>query len=448
MSKIKTRFAPSPTGYLHIGGARTALFAWLYAKSNQGECLLRIEDTDKARSKEEYTEEIINSFKWLGITFDQETIFQSHNAERYKEMVDKLIANGSAYVCKGDDIEEDKKSRDLNLVKAEDMVVRFKMPEQGSTSFTDLVKGEIQVSNDQLEDFIIERSDGSATYNFCVVVDDMDSEITHVIRGDDHVNNTFKQINVFKAFNENVPTYGHVPMILGEDGKRLSKRHGALGVGEYSAQGILPEALKNYLLRLGWAKGDQEIFDHQAMEETFLDGTLNQSPATFSMDKLLWFNKHYLDSMSDEQLTNKISIKEFDGSEYSNNVLMAIRDRCSTLNDFVVHSSYFFDDPEVFEDTLIKKHCKEETHGYLLTFKSYLSELETWDQISIKETIEKTIAELDVGFGKIGLPLRLALTATVNSPSIDLVCEILGKDIVLKRLENFLTMIQSQEKDL
>jgi len=448
MSKIKTRFAPSPTGYLHIGGARTALFAWLYAKSNQGECLLRIEDTDKARSKEEYTEEIINSFKWLGITFDQEIIFQSHNTERYKEMVDKLIANGSAYVCKGDDIEEDKKSRDLNLVKAEDMVVRFKMPEQGSTSFTDLVKGEIQVSNDQLEDFIIERSDGSATYNFCVVVDDMDSEITHVIRGDDHVNNTFKQINVFKAFNENVPTYGHVPMILGEDGKRLSKRHGALGVGEYSAQGILPEALKNYLLRLGWAKGDQEIFDHQAMEETFLDGTLNQSPATFSMDKLLWFNKHYLDSMSDEQLTNKISIKEFDGSEYSNNVLMAIRDRCSTLNDFVVHSSYFFNDPEIFEDTLIKKHCKEETHGYLLTFKSYLSKLETWDQISIKETIEKTIAELDVGFGKIGLPLRLALTATVNSPSIDLVCEILGKDIVLKRLENFLTMIQSQEKDL
>ena len=323
MSKIKTRFAPSPTGYLHIGGARTALFAWLYAKSNQGECLLRIEDTDKARSKEEYTEEIINSFKWLGITFDQETIFQSHNAERYKEMVDKLIENGSAYVCKGDDIEEDKKSRDLNLVKAEGMVVRFKMPEQGSTSFTDLVKGEIQVSNDQLEDFIIERSDGSATYNFCVVVDDMDSEITHVIRGDDHVNNTFKQINVFKAFNENVPTYGHVPMILGEDGKRLSKRHGALGVGEYSAQGILPEALKNYLLRLGWAKGDQEIFDHHEMEETFLEGTLNQSPATFSMDKLLWFNKHYLDSMSDEQLTNKISIKEFDGSEYSNNVLMS-----------------------------------------------------------------------------------------------------------------------------
>ena len=322
------------------------------------------------------------------------------------------------------------------------------MPEQGSTSFTDLVKGEIQVSNDQLEDFIIERSDGSATYNFCVVVDDLDSEITHVIRGDDHVNNTFKQINVFKAFNKDVPTYGHVPMILGEDGKRLSKRHGALGVGEYSSQGILSEALKNYLLRLGWSKGDQEIFDHHEMEETFVEGTLNQSPATFSMDKLLWFNKHYLDSKSEEQLTNAINKKEFDGGDYSNNVLLAIRDRCSTLNDFVIHSSYFFKDPEDYEDALINKHCKEGTHGYLSLLKSYLSELEKWDQISIKEVIEKTVSELDVGFGKIGLPLRLALTATVNSPSIDLVCEILGKDIVLKRLDSFLSMIQSLEKDL
>ena len=448
MSKIRTRFAPSPTGYLHIGGARTALFAWLYAKSRQGECLLRIEDTDKTRSKNEYTEEIINSFKWLGITFDQETIFQSHNAKRYKEMVDRLLENGSAYVCKGDDIEEDKKSRDLNLPRADNTVVRFKMPEQGSTSFTDLVKGEIQVSNDQLEDFIIERSDGSATYNFCVVVDDLDSKITHVIRGDDHVNNTFKQINVFKAFNEDVPTYGHVPMILGEDGKRLSKRHGALGVGEYSSQGILSEALKNYLLRLGWSKGDQEIFDHHEMEEAFIEGTLNQSPATFSMDKLLWFNKHYLDSKSEEQLTNAINKKEFDGGDYSNNVLLAIRDRCSTLNDFVIHSSYFFKDPEEFEDTLINKHCKKGTHGYLSLLKSYLSKLEKWDQISIKEVIDKAVSELDIGFGKIGLPLRLALTATVNSPSIDLVCEILGKDIVLKRLDNFLSMIQSLEKDL
>ena len=299
---MKTRFAPSPTGYLHIGGARTALFAWLYAKSLKGNCLLRIEDTDKERSKEKFTHEIIDSFKWLGVEFDNEIIYQSNNAKRYRAVVDSLLANRSAYVCKGEDIEKDKASRDLNLERDTNTVIRFKMPESGSTVFQDLVKGEIKVSNDQLEDFIIERSDGSATYNFCAVVDDIDSKISHVIRGDDHINNTFKQINVFKALNENIPMYGHVPMILGEDGKRLSKRHGALGVQEYANLGILPEALKNYLLRLGWAKGDLEIFSDEEMINTFQDGVINKSPATFSMDKLLWFNKHYLDQMSTEAL--------------------------------------------------------------------------------------------------------------------------------------------------
>ena len=448
MSKIRTRFAPSPTGYLHIGGARTALFAWLYAKASDGECLLRIEDTDKARSKEEYTEEIIKSFAWLGIHFDKEIVYQSHNSDRYKEMIEFLLENDSAYICKGDDVEEDKKSRNLNLPREENMVVRFKMPQEGTTVFTDLVKGTIEVSNDQLDDFIIERSDGSATYNFCVVVDDIDSEITHVIRGDDHVNNTFKQINVFEAIGANVPTYGHVPMILGEDGKRLSKRHGALGVREYSDEGILPEALKNYFLRLGWAKGDQEIFDHDEMEEAFIKGTLNQSPATFSMDKLLWFNKHYLDSMNVDQLIEAINKEEFDGDEYSTSVLLAIRERCSTLNDFVTLSSYFFEDPKNFDHTLIKKHCKSETYSHLTVLKSHLNELKEWSQISVKQSIDETAAELDVGFGKVGLPLRLALTASVNSPSIDLVCEILGKDNVLRRLDNFLGVIKSQEIDL
>ena len=215
---MKTRFAPSPTGYLHIGGARTALFAWLYAKSHNGDCLLRIEDTDKERSDKKYTEEIIKSFDWLGIQFDQEVVYQSNNANRYREVIDSLLNEGLAYVCKGDDLEEDKNSRDLKLPREENMVIRIKMPEEGSTVLNDIIKGEIQVSNDQLDDFI-ERSDGSATYNFCVVVDDIDSEIAHVIRGDDHVNNTFKQINVFKALNASIPEYGHVPMILGEDGK-------------------------------------------------------------------------------------------------------------------------------------------------------------------------------------------------------------------------------------
>ena len=448
MSKIRTRFAPSPTGYLHIGGARTALFAWLFAKSNNGECSLRIEDTDQERSKEEYTKEIINSFAWLGIEFDGEIVYQSNNSDSYKENVDFLLKNGSAYVCKGNDIEEDKKSRELNLERQTNSVVRFKMPESGKTTFDDLVKGKLEVSNEELEDFIIERSDGSATYNFCVVVDDMNNEITHVIRGDDHVNNTFKQINVFNALNADVPTYGHLPMILGEDGKRLSKRHGALGVRDYQSQGILPEALKNYFLRLGWAKGDQEIFDNEEMVKDFVKGNLNQSPAIFSFDKLLWFNKHYLDSMNKEKLMNYIDSNDFNGSTYAFSVLQAIRERCSTLNDFVTYSSYFFHHPETFEESLVEKHCKKETRGYLSTLRLHLSNLENWNQLSIKEIIDKTVDELNIGFGKVGLPLRLALTSTVTSPSIDLVCEILGKETVLQRLENFIDIIEHQEKNL
>ena len=271
MTNVRTRFAPSPTGYLHIGGARTALFAWLFAKSRQGDCILRIEDTDKERSKDEYTDEIIKSFQWLGINYDEEVIYQSNNFDRYNQAVETLLSNNKAYVCncsperlsalrkeqesKGQNPKYDGKCRDLNLKRSESTVVRFRFPEGGTTKFTDIVKGNIEVENSQLDDFIIESSDGAATYNLCVVIDDIDSNITHVIRGDDHVNNTFKQINVFKSMNEVVPEYGHVPMILGEDGKRLSKRHGALGVGEYSDMGVLPEALTNYLLRLGWSKG-------------------------------------------------------------------------------------------------------------------------------------------------------------------------------------------------
>ena len=445
---MKTRFAPSPTGYLHIGGARTALFAWLFAKSLKGDCLLRIEDTDKERSKAEYTDEIINSFKWLGIEFDEEIVFQSKNAERYSEVVDSLLANDLAYVCKGEDIEKDKMQRDQKLSRDKNTVIRFKMPETGSTTFEDLVKGKIEVSNDQLDDFIIERSDGTATYNFCVVVDDIDSEISHVIRGDDHINNTFKQINVFKALNHAIPKYGHVPMILGEDGKRLSKRHGALGVQEYEQLGILPEALKNYLLRLGWAKGDTEIFSDKEMAACFQDGVMNKSPATFSMDKLLWFNKYYLDQMNTEELIQKINLNHIDNSEYSKIVVNAVRDRCETLNDFSSQTDYFFNEPEVYDQELIKKHCSDSTSDYLNKLKSSLVDEDNWQQSAIKEVIDKIASALEVGFGKIGLPLRLALTASTNSPSIDLVCEILGREETFKRLDSFLLFLNDQEKDL
>lgn len=459
MNIVKTRFAPSPTGYLHIGGARTALFAWLYAKSNQGACILRIEDTDKERSKEEYTKEIIKSFQWLGINFDDEVIYQSNNFDRYNEVINTLIENGSAYVCncskdrlselrkaqesKGQNPKYDGKCRGLNLERSEETVVRFKFPQEGTTKFTDIVKGDIEVKNSELDDFIIERTDGAATYNLCVVVDDIDSNISHVIRGDDHVNNTFKQVNVFSALNKEVPVYGHVPMILGEDGKRLSKRHGALGVGEYAAMGILPDALKNYLLRLGWSKGDAEIFNHQEMEDIFKEGDFNQSPATFSMDKLLWFNKHYLDQLSAEQLIDEIELPEFDKSEYSIAVIETIRERCSSLNDFSLNSFYFFNDPTEYDDQLISKHCNENTSDHMTLLESSMTSLEDWNQVSVKEVIDETVASLSVGFGKIGLPLRLALTGTVNSPSIDIVCSILGKEVTLKRLNYFLNLIKN-----
>ena len=447
MSAIRTRFAPSPTGYLHIGGARTALFAWLFAKSQNGACLLRIEDTDKERSKDEYTKEIIESFKWLGVEFENEVIYQSNNADRYKEIIDQLLDQGSAYICKGEDPETDKEYRDQNLPRDNNTVVRFKMPGEGNTAYADIVKGQIEVANEQLDDFIIERSDGSATYNLCVVVDDLDSNISHVIRGDDHVNNTFKQINVFKALNKNIPTYGHVPMILGEDGKRLSKRHGALGVREYAGLGILPEALKNYLLRLGWSMGDDEIFNGEDMKKNFQLGILNKSPATFSMDKLLWFNKYYLDQMNIDQLIGALSIEEFDGSEYSKSVLNTIRDRCSTLNEFSVNAEYFFKDPTDYDKKLIIKHCKKDTSEHLSTLKKKFEELKNWEQIYIKEVMDKVVADFEIGFGKIGLPLRLALTTSVNSPSIDVVCQLLGKNITLKRIEKFLNRIKDLKID-
>ena len=442
MSKVITRFAPSPTGYLHIGGARTALFAWLYAKSYGGDCLLRIEDTDKERSENKYTHEIIHSFQWLGINFDQDVVYQSHNANRYNEMIDSLLETGGAYICPGNDLEDDKKFREKGLQRDKNTVVRFKMPTEGYTTFNDLVKGELQVLNDQLDDFIIERSDGSATYNFCVVVDDIDSEISHVIRGDDHVNNTFKQINVFKALNAKIPEYGHVPMILGEDGKRLSKRHGALGVGEYAELGILPQALKNYLLRLGWSKGDEEIFTDQEMQEDFKGGTLNQSPATFSMDKLLWFNKHYLDQMTIDELNDLINMPSFDGGVFANTVLELIRERCSSLKDFSTLTDYFFEDPHEFDAALIDKHIKVETFQYLDLLSKRFQEVDEWKSDNIKEAIEIVVKEQSIGFAKIGLPLRLALTATVNSPSIDLICEVLGQDVTQRRLDTFLAKIK------
>jgi len=450
-SSVRTRFAPSPTGLLHIGGARTALFAWLYAKTNSGSCLLRIEDTDKERSKQEFTDEIINSFNWMGVNFDEDIVYQSKNHDRHLKVAKELLKSGKAYVCdcskerldqlrkeqqeQGLNPKYDGKCRDLSLSESDNTVIRFKNPEDGSVIFQDLIKGEIEFRNEEMDDFIIVRSDGAPTYNLCVVVDDLDMQISHVIRGDDHINNTPKQINIFKALKVEPPTYGHVPMILGEDGKRMSKRHGAVGVSEYRDMGILPQAFMNYLARLGWSLGDQEIFTSDELVNNFSSGNLNTAPASFSLDKLTWYNKEYLNAMEFNDLVDLITSEHIKNDQYSKKVIELIRDRCNSLNDFSTESQYFYNKPEVFREEDKNKAIKENTLNLLSSLSERLSDLAEWKSDSIQEEIKVFVEEQEIGFAKIGIPLRLSLTGSLNSPSIDKVCELLGKEEVIERID-------------
>ena len=453
MSKfsVRTRFAPSPTGQLHIGGARTALFAWLYAKSNSGSCLLRIEDTDKERSKQEYTDEIINSFNWMGVNFDEDVVYQSKNHDRHLEVAKELLKNGKAYVCncskerldqlrkeqeeKGENAKYDGKCRNLSISESENTVIRFKNPEEGSVVFKDLIKGQIEFSNEEMDDFIIVRSDGAPTYNLCVVVDDLDMKISHVIRGDDHLNNTPKQINVFDALGIKPPIYGHVPMILGEDGKRMSKRHGAVGVSEYRDMGILPTAFMNYLARLGWSLGDQEIFTSDELLGNFSNGKFNSAPASFSLDKLTWYNKEYLNSMEFKDLQDLITSDNIKNDQYSKDIIELIRDRCNFLNDFSNEADYFFNKPKEFKEEDKAKAVKEDALDLLSSLQDRLIDLTDWKSEIIKEEINAFVNEQEIGFAKIGLPLRLSLTGSLNSPSIDRICELLGKEEVIERVD-------------
>ena len=448
---VRTRFAPSPTGLLHIGGARTALFAWLFAKSNSGSCLLRIEDTDKERSKQEYTDEIINSFNWMGVNFDEDVVYQSKNHDRHLEVAKELLKNGKAYVCncskerldqlrkeqeeRGENAKYDGKCRNLSISESENTVIRFKNPEEGSVVFKDLIKGQIEFSNEEMDDFIIVRSDGAPTYNLCVVVDDLDMKISHVIRGDDHLNNTPKQINVFDALGIKPPIYGHVPMILGEDGKRMSKRHGAVGVSEYRDMGILPTAFMNYLARLGWSFGDQEIFTSDELLENFSNGKFNSAPASFSLDKLTWYNKEYLNSMEFKDLQDLITSDNIKNDQYSKDIIELIRDRCNYLNDFSNEADYFFNKPKEFKEEDKVKAVKEDTLDLLSSLQDRLIDLTDWKSEIIKDEINTFVNEQEIGFAKIGLPLRLSLTGSLNSPSIDRVCELLGKEEVIERVD-------------
>ena len=464
----KTRFAPSPTGYLHVGGARTALFAWLYAKKTNGRFVLRIEDTDRERSTQESIDAILQGMQWLGLDYDEGPFYQTQRMARYQECIEQLLSEGKAYKCycskeRLDALREqqmadkqkpryDGKCREAGE-QAGDYVIRFRNPTEESVVWQDAVKGRIDIANSELDDFIIARSDGTPTYNFTVVVDDWDMGISHVIRGDDHVNNTPRQINMLHALGATIPEYAHVPMILGEDGKRLSKRHGAVSVMAYREQGFLPQALLNYLVRLGWSSGDQEIFSLEEMQAQFTLDHINNSPAAFSLDKLTWLNEHYLrntplSQWQDELIWHYQQIGlTVEPNERLQQIVSALLDRVSTVKQLVEQSRYFFTNFDTFEEKAAKKHLRPVALEPLTILSERFTALDTWDAAALHAAIEQVAAQLDVGMGKVGMPLRVAITGQGMSPGIDITAELLGKATVLARLDQAIAFIKKRQEN-
>ncbi len=466
---VRTRFAPSPTGFLHVGGARTALFSWLYAKRHQGQFILRIEDTDRERSTPESVQAILDGMAWLGLEHDEGPFYQTDRYPRYQEMAQKLLDEGHAYRChcskerlealREAQLEAKEKPRydghcrDKHLPAYETpYVVRFKNPHTGVVSFTDEVYGDIHVNNQELDDLILVRTDGHPTYNFAVVVDDWDMQITHVIRGDDHINNTPRQINLFKALNAPVPVFAHLPMILGDDGKRLSKRHGAVGVMQFRDDGFLPHALLNYLVRLGWSNGDQEIFSVDEMMACFDLKNVSRGVSSFNYDKLHWINQHYQKSDSPVDVAKALAWHfEQQGIDIKQGPaladLVAVQaERSKTLVEMCKISYYFYSDDIEYDEAAVKKHLRPVTLEPLTALHTRLSQVITWDRDSLQGCVNDVSAEFDINMSKIAQPLRVAVTGGSMSPSIDMTLTLLGKRRVLSRLERALGWI-AERKD-
>jgi glutamyl-tRNA synthetase len=455
---VKTRFAPSPTGFLHVGGVRTALFSWLYAKHHHGQFFLRIEDTDHERSTTESVQAILDGMDWLEITSDEAPVYQSDRYARYHEVAEKLLAENKAYrcVCSKERLEDlrekqlankekpryDGHCRDLNLaVTNEPYVIRFKNPTEGLVAFHDLVYGDIQIDNRELDDLILVRSDGHPTYNFAVVIDDWDMAITHVIRGDDHINNTPKQINIFNALEAPIPTFAHLPMILGDDGKRLSKRHGAVSVLQFKEEGYLPHALLNYLVRLGWSSGDQEIFSLKEMVEKFDLKQVSRGSAGFNYEKLQWLNHHYLKEQPVAEvaaalrtLLNERGVEPDNGPALTA-LIPVFADRCKTLVEMVDSTQYLFTDELLYDEDAVKKHLPRDVLPVLQKLTEKLEALQAWDTESIHQSIQELSQECSLGMGKVAQPLRVAVTGGTSSPSIDATLVLLGKERTLMRLK-------------
>jgi len=465
-TQVRTRFAPSPTGYLHIGGVRTALFNWLYARHHQGAFVLRVEDTDQTRSTEESTRAILEAMSWLGLTWDEGPIFQAQRVDIHRQMVQRLVDEGKAYycTCTPEELEEKRKTalaqgrkpkydgtcRERNLPKTANAVVRFRSPDMGVTVVEDLIKGNIVFNNEELDDLIIERSDGYPTYNFAVVVDDAEMGITHVIRGDDHVNNTPRQIQLYEALGYAVPLFGHVPMILGSDKARLSKRHGATSVMAYREMGYLPEALVNYLVRLSWAHGDQEIFTMEELIDLFSLDAVGRSPAVFNPEKLLWLNQYYIKEYPLEKLIDCVcpfwEEMNFDlkDKKFVGHIVSDLKSRSKTLVEMAEAGRFYFEEPVYYDAEAAKKFLTPEIVAHLAAVAGKLPTLADYTKGGIEQFLRDLSEERQTKLKVIAQPLRVALTGKTVSPGIDEVMITLGKDRVNKRLQQALQYVSGK----
>ncbi len=464
---VRTRFAPSPTGYLHIGGARTALYCYLYARRHGGQFILRVEDTDRERSTDEAVQVILDGMAWLELNPDEGPFFQTHRFDRYKEAVQQLLDEDKAYRCYCT-------REELDAMRAEQMknkqkprydgrcrhrsepregvnpVIRFRNPQEGQVVVDDLVRGRVVFNNTELDDLIIARSDGTPTYNFTVVIDDMDMRITHVMRGDDHLNNTPRQMNIFRAFGAEPPQYGHLPMILGPDGAKLSKRHGAVSVLEYREEGYLPEALLNYLVRLGWAHGDQEIFSREQMTALFDIADVNQSASAVNPDKLAWLNQHYIKNGDKARLATILGEHlhkaglDTSGGPALEEVVEVQRERAKTMVEMAAASRFFFEEVSAYEPKAARKNLDAEGRKALLAVHAALSGLESWEPEAIHGAVTETAEKLDVKLGKVAQPIRVAVSGGPVSPPIDQTLALLGKERTLERINSAILWAEQQ----
>ncbi|MDJ0872044.1 MAG: glutamate--tRNA ligase [Gammaproteobacteria bacterium] len=463
---VRTRFAPSPTGYLHVGGARTALFSWLHARKHGGHFILRIEDTDLERSTPESVNAILEGMAWLGLDYDEGPFFQTRRFDRYDEVIKELLAAGQAYRCdcskerldalRGRQMRNKQKPRYDGRCRARDVdpeqphVVRFRTPLEGATVIEDLVQGRVVLPNSELDDVIVRRSDGSPTYNLSVVVDDMDMEVTHVIRGDDHLNNTPRQVQILRALGKPLPVYAHVPMILGEDGARLSKRHGAVSVVQYRDAGFLPEALLNYLVRLGWSHGDDEVFTLDEMLEFFDLSDVNKAASRFDSEKLLWLNQVYIKSSAPEHVARHLSeqlgrlgIDPTTGPDPVG-VALAQRERAKTVLEMAENSVYFYQDYDEMDVRAASKHLRPVALEPMALLRDRLASLGDWSAPRIHDAITGTAESLHLKLGKLAQPLRVAATGRGVSPPIDVTLELLGKERALQRIDGALAYIRAR----